>query len=319
MTGPLKASDGVRGAVARSLAIDAHTAEVVAALREAGIPSVLLKGPSIARWLYTDGTPRPYGDTDLLVPDEQFREAERVLEGLGLSGFHWPTLDLEPRHVASDWARADGSGHVDLHWTLPLLEAPELAWGVISRDAVPMVVAGEQVLVPSEPMRALHIVLHAAHHGPNVGKTLEDLRRALEQVPVDTWVSARALAEELNALEAMTLGLRLVPAGAGLADRLSIDAVGAPLALLFLAHGASSGAQSMARAFAQPTWRLRARAIRARAFPPVEFLRVWDEHTAGVVGGTLVGAHWRRARWAFAGVWSAGRAYWHLRRPSAGE
>jgi hypothetical protein len=52
---------------AHALARDVATAEVVEALRAAGVRSIVLKGPSIARWLYADGQPRPYGDTDLLV------------------------------------------------------------------------------------------------------------------------------------------------------------------------------------------------------------------------------------------------------------
>jgi Uncharacterised nucleotidyltransferase len=66
---------GTRGKPARferlvaagvSLHLDAVTTEVVLALREAGIPSVLLRGPAIARWLYEDPTERSYVDTDLL-------------------------------------------------------------------------------------------------------------------------------------------------------------------------------------------------------------------------------------------------------------
>ena len=59
-------SPGIR-TTALALAIDAVTAQVVTALRANGIRPLLLKGPSIAGWLYGDGAARPYGDSDLLV------------------------------------------------------------------------------------------------------------------------------------------------------------------------------------------------------------------------------------------------------------
>ncbi|MCA1711243.1 MAG: nucleotidyltransferase family protein, partial [Actinobacteria bacterium] len=70
--------DGPSAALA-SLAVDAQTAEVVQRLHQADVPCLLLKGPSIAGWLYNDGTPRPYGDSDLLVPPHAYATAAEVL------------------------------------------------------------------------------------------------------------------------------------------------------------------------------------------------------------------------------------------------
>ena len=56
-----------RPAAANALLLDLAAARASAALRDAGIRAILLKGPVIARWLYDDGSERNYGDVDLLV------------------------------------------------------------------------------------------------------------------------------------------------------------------------------------------------------------------------------------------------------------
>ncbi len=58
-------------------------AEAPSAHRQAGVPVVLLNGGALATWLYDDGTIRPYGDADLLVPPGCHTEAEGVLAALG--------------------------------------------------------------------------------------------------------------------------------------------------------------------------------------------------------------------------------------------
>src|SRR5437764_4658153 len=69
--------------VGHSLLIDRVTAEVVDALRAEGVPCVVLKGATVARWLYSDATARPYSDADLLVPPAALSSAEEVLGNLG--------------------------------------------------------------------------------------------------------------------------------------------------------------------------------------------------------------------------------------------
>src|SRR5207248_1785857 len=70
-------------AVARSLLADVTTGEVTTAFRHANIRSVLLKGPTIARWLYEHVAMRPYVDSDLLIAVGDLDRAEEVLAALG--------------------------------------------------------------------------------------------------------------------------------------------------------------------------------------------------------------------------------------------
>lgn len=117
---------GVLKKTARTLLVNKVMAEVVDAFDANGISSILLKGPSIARWLYPEGG-RTYVDSDLLVPDSQFAQAEALLALLGFaSAFEgWSSFEQPVDPQAWTFARAgpDGRtpGTVDLHHTL---------WGV---------------------------------------------------------------------------------------------------------------------------------------------------------------------------------------------
>jgi hypothetical protein len=158
------------------MAVDQVTAEVVPALRAAGITSVLLKGPAIAQWLYPEGG-RYYGDVDLLAAPTDVVAAEAVLGDLG---FHPPSPTRTPQ-PARAWRRDGHPVAVDLHHSLRHVQAPpQTVWEVLSADTVDITVAGTTVAVLGLPGRAFHIALHAAQHGVAEPKPVEDLhgRRA---------------------------------------------------------------------------------------------------------------------------------------------
>lgn len=186
----------------------------------------MLKGPSFARWLYPPGEPRGYGDSDLLVSPSDRGRADSVLAGLGFARRYdvGGLPDWWTDH-ADEWWRVADAVWVDLHHTIGGLGVrAEAAWDVLSDRTEPLEVGGEQVHVLDEPARALHLALHAAHHGQGWGKVHEDLRRALAVVSVDTWREACALAAALDAVDPFGVGLRLVPEGVALADRLQLPA-----------------------------------------------------------------------------------------------
>lgn len=244
--------------IARMLAADAAAVEATSAWRADGIPSILLKGPALTRWLYAPGEPVSYTDADLLVPLHRLEDAERVLERLGfvVQGTHvWP--GGRPSHARS-WLRADGAA-IDLHRTVPGMPwaPPAAVWRVLSRRTEPMALAGAQVAILDEPSRALLVALHANHHENDPPKPMADLGRATERVGQPVWLRARELAAQLDAIESFSRGLRKVPSGAALADRLHLpDAdlldrlgadAGAPLALGFERLAATPGLVAKAR------------------------------------------------------------------------
>ena len=220
---PADAADEARLAPAiEALQIDRVTGEVVKAFRGAGIHSILLKGPAIARWLYADGSPRPYIDTDLLAPPDEHARAEALLGELGFA------LELGDEDTpgwkmnAHEWRRPDGA-RIDLHRTLVGVGVgPDRLWSVLARQIEPIWVGGVKVDSLSGPGRALHVALHAAQHGAWRPQALEDLGRALAATPLDTWAEAANLAHQLEAVAAFAAGLRLDARGAEVAIRLDL-------------------------------------------------------------------------------------------------
>src|ERR1700733_8351085 len=110
---------------ARAFSCDRISVEVISAMRAADIGPVLLKGPSIARWLYPDGG-RSYVDTDILVPACDVDRTAAVLRSLGftslLDGFHPLERDTyleETTFVRRAESGLGPDGMVDLHRNLP--------------------------------------------------------------------------------------------------------------------------------------------------------------------------------------------------------
>src|SRR4051812_25325716 len=71
--------------VAGNLRVDWATAEVLRAFGDSGVKTLLVKGPSVVRWLYEAHDPRSYIDCDLLVRPGDLSAAEHVLENRGFS------------------------------------------------------------------------------------------------------------------------------------------------------------------------------------------------------------------------------------------
>ena len=95
------------------MAVDAVTAEVVSALADDGVDSLLLKGPSVADWLYDDDS-RTYVDSDLLVAPDRMAAARATLERLGFrqqfGSLPHPGMEAPP---SAPWQR--DAFQVDLH------------------------------------------------------------------------------------------------------------------------------------------------------------------------------------------------------------
>jgi hypothetical protein len=259
-------------AAARMLAVDAATAEVVAAFRSRGSPSILLRGPAVARRLFDPDERRAYVDADLLVPPEEHGAAAETLTRLGFA----PLAAAEDlaRHRAlhaHEWRRPADRVSVDLHLTISGARAPaEEVWHALAEGSEVEVVGGEEVAVPGPAGLALVVALHAAHNGPRGEKSLDDLARALDRLDAATWAEAAALARRLDAEAAFSAGLRLLPGGAEVAP-----AVRLPVEVALRAGGAPPLALGL-------DWLARRPGVRAKAAlaahvlaPPPGALRTW--------------------------------------------
>lgn len=279
--------------MARTLAVDRVTGEVMAAFREAGLPSILLKGPTVATWLYDDRTPRYYIDSDIWVPPSRIPEAERVLAGLGFEPVPAPEPpDGEVPHAAP-WIRRSDGGEVDLHHTVSGVGvAPAEAWKQLSSLAEPMNVGGQTVNVLPIPARTVLVVFHAAQHGPEKSKPLEDLARAVRSVPEPVWLEAARIADRLDAVPTLGDGLRLLPEGADLADRLHF-----PTSELVAAARGPGSTAPLALGFERlseaATFGERLRIIGREVFPSPEFLRWWSPLARRGLMGLAAAYVWR--------------------------
>ena len=213
---------------------------------------VLLKGAALATWLYHDGTVRPYGDVDLLVAPADHTKAEGVLVALGfgadLTGLAPAPLRGPAR--ARVWMR--GGAVVDLHrnlWGIGIDRTR--AWPILLEGAKTVRLGGGRVEILGPAARALHVALHAAQHGRSHPKPVQDLERAVAQLPRETWEHAARLARRLEAHEAMAAGLRLVPQGADLAAALGLP-TDVSLAVRVSAGSTTRGAGLLAEVLATP-------------------------------------------------------------------
>jgi len=277
--------------------IDRVTGEATAALREAGIESIVVKGPAIATWLFTAGEPRLYTDSDLLIQRRDWSRAHSVLAGLGfedgLGHLAHPRMESGAGYP---WKRSADQAEVDLHYTLYGLGAqPEAIWSALIADATWERVGGEPVRFPSHPARLLHIALHAVQHGGEKRtQSMRDLERAVTAVPVATWAEALALAERLDGLPAFAAGLTLTPEGRSLGATLGVPDESSVKASLRLEDvPTSEGFAELAEARGAAA---KLRLLWREAFPTPSFMRWWTPLARrGRLG--LAAAYCRRLVW----------------------
>src|SRR5215213_2501577 len=281
---------------AHALARDLVTAEAVEALRGVGVRSIVLKGPSIARWLYDDGVPRPYADSDLLVNPGRLRPAAEALESIG----HALVVDdrvapgADAHHLL--WQRDRDGATVEVHWRLPGVRAsPDTAWRWLSAETETSLLAGAEVEFLTLPARALHLALHAAQHAPERGKPLEDLRRGLRLADESCWRTAARLAAELGAQDAFAAGLRAIPEGAELASVLGLPPARRATVVEMRAAGASVWSLNLQRLLSEHGPVGVGRALVRVAVPSATYMRFRYVEAQGG-RGSLAAAYARR--WA---------------------
>jgi hypothetical protein len=257
---------------AYSLSVDLLTREVVSALRDRNVPSILLKGPTIANWLYRDGHPRPYVDSDLLVPPEHTASAREVLLGLGFS-YGYESLGPGALEEGLFWTR--GHDTVDLHSTLQGIRAnPDRVWAVLSQHVQDEVVGGLEVYALTPTARAMHVALHAAQHGRREAVPMEDLSRALKLVPIEMWRQAAGIAMQLDAAGSFATGLSLLPQGETVVQQLGIEKDSSVRGLLF-ADTAPTVAFTLEELRTTPGIAGKSRFVARKAFPTRAHMRLY--------------------------------------------
>lgn len=253
-----------------SMRVDEMLRQVAPALDAGKIDWILLKGAVIRQRLYPDGA-RDYRDLDLLVDPNAEAQTYRCLEALG---FNAQEGYGEPERIAlhHEWRRGDDI--VEVHVTLSGADAePAAVWRALAQRRRTIRIGAVEVSALDDVGLALHLALHATHHGVKVEKGMEDLRRGAEMLPVAAWHDATLLAERIGALPAFVAGLRLLPEDrrplADLPDVITAEAAlksqsAHPVAVGFARASRSAGGQGIVRRLPRVL------------FPSRAFLRRWS-------------------------------------------
>ena len=213
------------------------------------------------------------------------------------------------------WQQPQTGALVELHESISGITADDAsAWSVLSEQTNLMPIGGEPAEVLDLPRRALHLALHAAHHGPSFPRPIEGLERGLCAVPEQTWREAAVVAHRLDAVPALVAGLRLASGGPALVSRLGLaDGAPAPVDVALRAGGAPPTAEGLA-------WLLGVRGTRGKLVflaqalvPPPGVMRAWSPLARRNAAG-LAAVYLRRPFWL---AWHAIPAYAALRRVRA--
>jgi Uncharacterised nucleotidyltransferase len=294
-----------------SMVIDEACRTIAGRLNGAGQPFIVLKGATIATWLYPDPTQRTYIDLDVLVPPADELAVVELLRELEYE----PLLTGDTLRVLSPHEqplRNRLGVDVDLHVALKGVRLPPAeAWEILSASTVPFDWAGVPVPALAPPARAMHLALHLAQSGLVDSKAAQDLRLGIERLDQPTWTAARDLAGRLEALDAFTAGLTALPEGQQLADRLGLS----PLSSVEYQMRAASvfkPAVKLERLLTSQGWRQRLITVRTYLFPSADWLRL--QYPAGtrsrpglararivhafvvLARGTKAAREWRRFR-----------------------
>jgi hypothetical protein len=272
------------------LRVDAVALEVAGELERSDVPCILLKGRSIAGWLYGRSEPRSYGDADLLVRSSDQARAQDVLKRLAFEPDQDASWISGWSNPAQPWVRARDGALVDLHVGLAGTGIePDALWRVLSGETEALRMAGSEVRVLAPAARALHIALHVTQHEGGRGQALRDLVLAVDRLDTDVWLAAGELARRLQAVPAFGLALREVPGGADLADRLGLPQS---------AHARSELELSRLRLAlraleAAPTVAAKARMLASKVMPSPSFMRSWSPLAQRGAGGLTLAYLWR--------------------------
>src|SRR3954469_76588 len=137
-----------------NLANDAVTAELAARMRAAGIRGIVLKGPSLRRWLYGDEPVRFSVDVDLLVDPATFDVIDPVMTAAGWTYLGVNAIGGDRDHNRT-WQHGRGGPMLELQRTIAAIRAePAETWRVLSACTERLALREGEVEVLDVPARA---------------------------------------------------------------------------------------------------------------------------------------------------------------------
>ena len=191
-------------AVAVELMRAAELRDVLAALAQAGLPVLLLKGAALAYTLYPEPYLRDRCDTDLLLPSQE--EAERAWRVMQTLGYNWPGTmhgDLISYELVCDKTSHSGLSHaLDVHWrwSNAALFAERFTFTELAMAAMPVLALGPS----ARGLGLAHTLLLACVHrfvslGMGIADRLiwlYDIHLLAQHLTDELWRKFTTLAEE---------------------------------------------------------------------------------------------------------------------------
>lgn len=197
----------------RTLTLSDELRRVAALFADSGIPLVTFKGLALAMALYGDLANRECNDIDIIVPEGQIGEAERLLAELGYRNeqggedFRRAFL-VHQRQYA--FARADGSGAIDLHWDFSGTHVPfPLAPADIWSDLAQVSIGDHHVATVGGANLALLLAGHGTKEGWQALKWVCDFARMIDRNPDLDWLDVHRRARQRRCGDAVLLGCAL--------------------------------------------------------------------------------------------------------------
>ena len=153
-----------RQAWVRNTTLFNETSNAVAALEQAGIPTLILKGAPLALVSYSKPAARPMADLDVAVPKERLAEAIRVLATAGWSSPRTSLAALAVSHAAPFHdARGD---EFDLHWHILTETSGKPVEARFLETARPFDLDGVRTRMLDPALALVHVLVHGLRTNP---------------------------------------------------------------------------------------------------------------------------------------------------------
>ena len=147
----------------RNTALAQELLRVLAALGQAGVAALPVKGVVLAETVYGNLALRPLGDLDVLVRADDLPTARATLNALGFAQAAEPGYEnvYHPYHDAPYYRQTEsGAICLELHWGLWASHFFQLETAALWRRAVPARLHGADVSILSPEDSLLHLAIH---------------------------------------------------------------------------------------------------------------------------------------------------------------
>ena len=152
---------------------------VLDAFDDHSVPTMLLKGAALCLTTYTDMALRPFGDLDILVPQNKVHLCQGLMEELGyilVENNYFPVPDELNDQLGCEWTYHCDRAVIELHWDLIDKLAPfRVDISSFWDDAEEVEVEGNRALVMNPRNQLIHLCLHQYKHHWNHLRDLTDV------------------------------------------------------------------------------------------------------------------------------------------------